>query len=249
MDKFFLSKTLRCRIGESEISKINRNKKETFNHISSDKLRTKLVLAQNEKQPIFNAIQKCLPSACLITVYHEHSNDVTNWTGSGFLIHPGIIITSNHVLPEERGKSIIKVSFDGVNKISANVYSRNEDLDIGVLSIVANNIPPVNISNDEPLQGEQVAVIGAPEGWDNVVTVGYVSAVHKTPEKLPGQEWADLIFVDCDIYEGSSGSMVINDRGEIIGMVMGIIGKHASDLNMGQNAVIPIHRIIESILI
>lgn len=247
MDKFFLSKTLRDRFGEAEIIKINKGQTQIFDHISAAKLHTKIALAQNANRPIFNAIQKCLPAACLITIYHEHGGDVTNWTGSGFLIHPGFVITSDHVLPEEKGKSIIKVSFDGVNKIDANVYSRNTDLDIGALSIEINNITPVDIANDEPLQGEQVAVIGAPEGWDNVVTVGYVSAVHKTPEKLPWQEWSDLIFIDCDIYEGSSGSMVINDRGEVIGMVMGIIGKHASDLNMGQNAVIPIHRVINNI--
>ena len=249
LDKFFFSPTLKNRIDKPVIEKINKGfSQDSFNHISATSLNTKLVLSQAQEEPIFYAIQKAIPSSCLITVYYEQTGQKTqNWTGSGFLIQPGMVVTSNHVLPDENGASVIKVSFEDSQKYSAKVYSQNVDLDIGVLSIENKNIPPIPIAQSMPVPGEKIAVIGAPEGWENVVTVGYVSAVNMTPAKLPEPSWQDMIFIDADIYEGSSGSMVINSEGEVIGVVMGIIGKEAAEKNIGQNAVVPIYRVLDAI--
>jgi len=249
MDKFFLSETLKNRISNANIEKINKDtKKEEFNHIKLNNLNNKLIFSQVNEHPIFEAIQKSIPAACLVIVYYEEpGKDISHWTGSGFLISPKLIITSAHVLPSGKGKSTIQVSFDGIERIDAKINSINDDLDIGSLSINDVRIKPVAISTEEPMVGEQIAVIGAPEGWENVVTVGYISAKHRTPQRLPGKEWSDMIFVDADIYEGSSGSMVINSKGELIGVVMGIIGKEAREKNIGQNAVIPIPRIINAL--
>jgi len=247
MDKFFLSPTLQKRLGKNKSEQINRDiRSESLGHIQLVNLNSKLVLAQHQQDPIFYAVQKSLPAACLITVYYdeEGKGGATHWTGSGFLLQPGLVITSNHVLPAEGGQSVIKVSFDGDNHINANVYLREPQIDIGILAIQNTNVQPVQISQQEPMQGEQIAVIGAPEGWDNLVTIGYVSAVHQTPEKLPEPSWNDMIFIDADIYEGSSGSMVINNRGEVIGVVMGVIGKEAAEKNIGQNAVVPIEKVL-----
>lgn len=248
MDKFFLSPTLKKRI-DNNIEKINKGFNENaIGHMLPTSLHTKLILAQHQQEPIFYAIQKATPSACLILVYYDAPGQETQfWTGSGFLLAPGIIVTSNHVLPNEKAQSIIKVSFDGENKIIAKVNSRNPDLDIGTLTIQDVGLASLPMASREPIPGEQIAVIGAPEGWENVVSVGHVSAVDMTPERPLEKSWSGLIFIDCDIYEGSSGSMVINNSGEVIGMVMGIIGKHASDKNIGQNAVIPIYKVIQSL--
>lgn len=249
IDKFLFSETLKNRLGESKVASINKGYYQTpFNQLSISALKTKMVLAQVQQEPIFYAIQKSMPAACLINVYYEVPGQQTeHWTGSGFLLQTGIVVTSNHVLPDENGKSVIRISFDGRSNISANINSRNEEIDIGTLSIEQTEIQPVPIAQTAPIPGEQIAVIGAPEGWNNIVTVGYVSAVDQTPEKLPEASWQSMIFIDADIYEGSSGSMVINNRGEVIGAVMGIIGKEAAEKNIGQNAVVPIKNVLKAI--
>ena len=127
------------------------------------------------------------------------------------------------------------------------MIKQNTQIDIGVLQIGDSRVAPAIIAQDEPVVGEEIAVIGAPEGWENVVTVGRISAMDKTPNKLPEPSWQGMLFIDADIYEGSSGSMVINNRGEVIGVVMGIIGKHAAEQNIGQNAVVPIRKVLENI--
>lgn len=249
-DKFFLNKTLKNRLGKLEIQKINKNEISNNKlHLSSSKINTLISLAQNEKEPIFYAIQKVLPSACLIIIYYDDgSGNVQNWSGSGFLIKENIIVTSNHVLPDLEGKYIIKVSFDGDKKYLADVLKTDDNLDVGFIFLKEKvNLPPIQPNSIEPIPGDKIAVIGAPEGWNNIVTVGYVSGVNQTPQTIPQPSWSEMIFIDADIYEGSSGSMVINEQAESIGIVMGIIGKHAEERHVGQNAVIPIKKVLQSL--
>jgi S1-C subfamily serine protease len=52
-----------------------------------------------------------------------------------------------------------------------------------------------------------------------------------------------MMFIDADILEGSSGSMVIDVMGRVVGSVMGIIGRHAADVGSGQNAVVTVDKI------
>lgn len=249
-DKFFLNKSLKNRFSEGMIEKINKNEILNNNfHLSSSKINSLVALAQNEKEPIFYAIQKALPSACLIIIYYDDgSGDTQNWSGSGFLISDNIIVTSSHVLPNLEGKYVIKVSFDGNKKYLADIYKMDDNLDIGFISLKEKiNLPAIPPNSSEPIPGDKIAVIGAPEGWNNIVTVGYVSGINQTPQIVPQPSWSEMIFIDADIYEGSSGSMVINENAEVIGIVMGIIGKHAEERHIGQNAVVPIKKVLQSL--
>jgi S1-C subfamily serine protease len=249
MDKFTFSSTLSKRFTTEELAAIEKGFKTDINKLDFARLRTKMVMAQVEQEPIFYAIQKALPAACLIIVNQSGTEGPgSTWTGSGFLIQPGVVVTSAHVLPSTNYQHLIKVSFDGISQFDAEILSIDEKVDIGTLRVDHSlKITPPPIAKQPSIIGEEIAVLGAPEGWENVITVGHVSAVDKTPQILPDPSWEQLIFIDSDIYEGSSGSMVINTRGEIIGMVMGIIGKHAAELQMGQNSVIPIAKVLQAI--
>jgi len=249
-DKFFLNKTLKNRLGKLEVQKINKNEISNNKlHLSSSKINTLMSLTQNAKEPIFYAIQKALPSACLIVIYYnDGAGNTQNWSGSGFLIEENVIVTSNHVLPNLHGEYLIKVSFDGNKKYLANILKMDDNLDVGFISLKEKvDIPPIPPNSVEPIPGDKIAVIGAPEGWNNIVTVGYVSGVNQTPQVIPQPSWSEMIFIDADIYEGSSGSMVINEQAEAIGIVMGIIGKHAEERHIGQNAVVPIKKVLQSL--
>lgn len=246
LDKFFFSPTLKSRLNNNSIEKALHIREEFNQHISEKELHNKLVLSQTKQEPIFYAIQKAMPAACLIDVYQEKTGEGTrHWTGSGFLLQKNTIVTSDHILPEKDSTSVIKVSFGDNNKHVAEIGKSNSELDIAILTVENVDINPVPVAKNTPIIGEKIAVIGAPEGWENIVTVGYVSAVDMTPAKFLDNSWTNLIFIDSDIYEGSSGSMVINTMGEVIGVVMGIIGKNASDKNIGQNAVIPIYKVLD----
>jgi len=54
--------------------------------------------------------------------------------------------------------------------------------------------------------------------------------------------WNNILFVDADILEGSSGGMVIGTDNLICGTIMGVTGQHA-DIGVGENAVCPSNKI------
>jgi V8-like Glu-specific endopeptidase len=54
--------------------------------------------------------------------------------------------------------------------------------------------------------------------------------------------WNDVVFVDADILEGSSGGMVIGTDNLVIGTIMGVTGQHA-DIGVGENSVCPSNKI------
>jgi len=79
------------------------------------------------------------------------------------------------------------------------------------------------------------------------VTVGRVSAIDMSPVNPPDPSWTEMMFVDARILEGSSGSMVIDVTGSVVGMVMGIIGRNVEQAGVGQNAVVPADRVIRAL--
>ena len=202
-------------------------------------------MSQRKLDPIGEAIRACEPAACIINV----TQDQKSWTGSGFLVEGNYIITAEHVLPRpEGGQPMVQISFDGETAIPVNVISGDSDVDVGLLHCPYElPIRPMTIANEPVVEGDIIAVIGAPEGWPNVVTVGRIAGTEMTPPQPPDPSWQDMLFVDANILEGSSGSMVVDVLGHVVGMVMGLIGKKVEEHGTGQNAVVPAHRIMGAI--
>jgi S1-C subfamily serine protease len=90
--------------------------------------------------------------------------------------------------------------------------------------------------------GDIVAVIGSPEGFHDTATVGRVSNLHQSINDPNMPAWNDVIFVDADILEGSSGGMVIGTDNLVVGTIMGVTGQHA-DIGVGENSVCPSNKI------
>lgn len=202
--------------------------------------------AQRKLDPIGEAIQAAEPAACMINVTQGQKM----WTGSGFLVEGNFIITADHVLPKpEGGQANVQVSFDGETAIPVNVINGDSDVDVGLLHCPYQlPIRPMKIASEPVVEGDIIAVIGAPEGWPNVVTVGRVAGTEMNPPTpAPDPSFRDMMFVDAHILEGSSGSMVVDVLGQVVGMVMGMIGKQLDSHGTGQNAVVPAHRIIGAI--
>ncbi len=156
-------------------------------------------------------IKKVEPSIVVILIYNQEGKILGQ--GSGFFINQeGDVITNSHVL-QEASRAVIKTN-DGkeysVEKIVA------EDM-VGDLIQVSVNIPketvrPLPIITTLPEVGERIVVIGTPLGLDKTVSDGIVSAVRE----IPG--FGKIIQVTAPISPGSSGSPVINMKGEVIGV-------------------------------
>lgn len=213
-------------------------------HFSIAELQDRLRVAQGLQQdPIQKAIQANLDASCSIYV----SSGGENWTGSGYHIGHGLIITANHVVPEaipyQTGE--LQISFDGESRIDVQVVGADANVDATILWCPGcENYTRIHVGDSDACQvGEVIAVIANPEGWHGTVTVGRLSNAHQDlGEAAPTPAWHDVFFIDADILQGASGGMVINTDGKVIGHVMGVAGTLAA-YGVGESAVSPINRI------
>jgi putative serine protease PepD len=193
------------------------------------------------EDPIKKTIQLGLQASCSIYV----RSGKKNWSGSGFHIGNNIIITAGHVVPADETLTEILITFDNKNFIPATFLTSDATIDSGAIRAerIPNNIPALQFSNSDSIEvGDIVAVIGSPEGFHDTATVGRVSNLHQSINDPNMPAWNDVIFVDADILEGSSGGMVISTDNLVVGTIMGVTGQHA-DIGVGENSVCPSNKI------
>ena len=160
----------------------------------------------------------------------------------------GFIATAAHVAPPELMMSPheLTLSFDGQNLYPAEVVAPEPRYDCAILSCpaIANQLSSVMLADSNNAEvGDIIAVIGAPEGWNNTATVGRITNVHQTlGPQAPTQAWHDIIFIDAQILQGVSGGMVIGTDGLVYGLVIGVTGQHA-EVGIGENSVCPSNKI------
>lgn len=168
--------------------------------------------------------------------------------GSGFIIDPdGYVITNAHVV---RGARQIRVNLPGaaidespirsINRergttVEATVVGADEAIDLALLKINTKGLPALPLSNYDRLrQGDLVFAFGSPEGLQNSVTMGVVSATARQPD--PDNV---MVYVQSDapINRGNSGGPLVNVDGEVVGINTYILS--ASGGNEGLGFAIP----------
>jgi tetratricopeptide (TPR) repeat protein len=165
-------------------------------------------VAQQDLPAIIKRIE---PSIVVILTFDKEGKGVGQ--GSGFFVNSeGDVITSYHVL---QGATRAEVrAGDGkvypVKKVLAE--DREGDLIQVSLDIPKDAVNPLPVGASLPEVGERVIVIGTPFGLEKTVSDGIVSAVRE----IPG--FGKIVQVTAPISPGSSGSPVVNMKGEAIGV-------------------------------
>ncbi len=194
------------------------------------------------EDPIKDITNLGLQSSCTIYVKQGKSQ----WSGSGFHVGNGNIVTAAHVTPPDIQNIDINITFNNRNFFKAQIVNSSPEIDVAILSCpdIINEIPGLMLGDSDTLEiGDLVIVISAPEGFHDTATYGRVSNIHQTlGENAPSSAWQDIIFIDADIMEGSSGGMVIGTDGLVYGIVMGVTGQHA-DMGIGESSISPSNKI------
>jgi S1-C subfamily serine protease len=140
-----------------------------------------------------------------------------------FWSNDGYALTNYHVI--EDAASVVARSLSGARYKSEGRILRLGDLDVVLLHFKAKNTPYIATApaSAEITEGEHIVVIGNPDGLAATVSDGIVSAV-----RADGK----LLQITAPVSAGSSGSPVLNDKGQLIGVVMGTKeGEHNQNLN------------------
>ncbi len=124
----------------------------------------------------------------------------------------GIIVTNNHVV--EAAVDVQVVLWDGT-EIAARVLATDAVTDLAVIRVDRTDLPEAKFASELPRVGELAVAMGNPLGFENSVTAGIVSALHRSLGEDP---FVDLIQTDAPISPGNSGGALLNRDGEVIGI-------------------------------
>lgn len=151
--------------------------------------------------------------------------------GSGVIVDAGdgIVMTNYHVI---KGADEVMVSLMDGRTYTAEVKGSDPELDIAILSIDADKLTQVSMSDSDVLHvGDFVVAIGNPFGLGQTVTTGIVSALGRTGLGIEGYE--NFIQTDASINPGNSGGALVNLRGELVGINTAIIAPAGGNVGIG----------------
>jgi len=138
--------------------------------------------------------------------------------GSGFIISSeGYILTANHVV---EGAGEIEVQLADRRIFRAQVIGADRNVDVAVIKVEgAKDFRVIPLGNSDRIQvGELVMAAGHPNtsGPESVVTLGIISWRGRSQSVSLG---FDLIQSDAGAIPGDSGGVMVNMKGQVVGMI------------------------------
>jgi serine protease Do len=186
----------------------------------------------------------------LVTGYgplHEENRSQTalivrqHAVGSGVIVDPsGYIMTNAHVvegaqrikvalpLPTDNGRSVA----EGRRRIfDARLIGTHKETDLALLKIEEKDLPTLTLLTQQRARvGQLVFAIGSPEGLQNSVTMGVVSAVARQAD---AQKPLTYIQTDAPINPGNSGGPLIDMNGSVLGINTFILSSGGGSEGLG----------------
>ena len=160
--------------------------------------------------------------------------------GAGVILSPdGYIVTNAHVV---QGARKIRVRLPGLESrgpdgsqsqgpVSAKLVGIDRQSDLAVLKIDAKDLPALELADSDRLkQGQVVFAFGSPQGLENSVTMGVVSA---TSRQVSDENPTTYIQTDAPINPGNSGGPLVDVDGQVVGIDTFILSESGGSEGLG----------------
>jgi S1-C subfamily serine protease len=190
------------------------------------------------QEPIVKIVANVQPAVVNITAQETVSDYVTSYNqyfqlyrsprnrtaqsiGSGLIISAdGYVITNAHVVALAEKEKEVSITLMSGSKYRAQIITADEDADLALLKIEdsAVQFPYFDLSYTSPnLLGETVVALGSPAGYQNSVSHGILSALHRD-FTVEDHTYNNLIQTDAAINPGNSGGPLIDLNGGLVGI-------------------------------
>ena len=174
----------------------------------------------------------------LIVVKHKGTS-VGGDFGTGVIVDAkGDILTALHVVD---GASSIEVTFADGTMSAASIESSDPAHDIAVLA--PDRLPPVIVPavlGGSPQIGDEAFAVGNPLGLVASLSAGVISGLNRTFKVAGGRTLSGMIQFDAAVNPGSSGGPLLNAKGQVIGIVIGLANAAGTDEFVGIGFAVPI---------
>lgn len=185
--------------------------------------------------------QAILPS--IVVVRTESSQEGENpGIGSGVVVSDNAdVLTALHVL---QGVQSIQLGFADGTVTPGFISNVDAARDIAVLRPweMPNLVVPATVGSSSALRvGDQVFAVGNPLGLVASLSAGVVSGLNRRFQPSDRDVLLeDVIQFDAAVNLGNSGGPLLNNRGQVVGIVTGLLNPSDDDTFIGIGFAIPI---------
>jgi S1-C subfamily serine protease len=177
------------------------------------------------------------PSVVLIRSTRDRA-PAESGTGTGVIVNAdGTILTAAHVID---GAETIEVTYADGTKSAATVASADVKQDVATLTParLPETVVPAVLGGGLDV-GDDVVAIGNPLGLTGSTTSGVVSGLDRVARSESGQI-SGLVQFDAAVNPGSSGGPLVNDRGQVAGVVVALANPTDAGTFIGIGFAVPI---------
>jgi serine protease DegQ len=147
------------------------------------------------------------------------------WSGDG------VVVTNDHVVS---GAQDVVVALASGERVPATVEASDPITDLAVLRVDREGLPAAEFAEELPAVGELAVAMGNPLGFENTVTAGIVSGLHRSiPSGGQTPALVDLIQTDAAISPGNSGGALVGTDGTVMGINVAYIPPQAQAVAIG----------------
>ena len=141
--------------------------------------------------------------------------------GSGIVVSAdGYILTNRHVIEDS---NLVYVHLADQSRYTAEIIGVDKATDLALIKIDKENLIPIQWAPRDAVQvGTMVWAMGSPFGLEQSITLGIVSATHRTAKV--GTLYQDFLQTDAAVNPGNSGGPLVNENGLLIGVNTAIVG-------------------------
>ncbi len=136
--------------------------------------------------------------------------------GSGFFISPGLVATNAHVI-DGRVSGVVRIVQQPHPFMIDGIVAIDRSVDLAVVKVATVAVPALSLGNsDNVRRGDVIYTLGNPRSLEGVFSEGRISNI--IPDGIAGLSGKVLQFTAA-ISRGSSGGAVVNNLGEVVGIV------------------------------
>ena len=160
-------------------------------------------------------------------------------TGTGVIVNAnGAILTALHVVD---GADAVEVRYADGTESAAAVAGSDTKRDIAMLTPakLPETLVPAVLGGGLAV-GDDVVAVGNPLGLTATTTSGVVSALNRVLSRKGASDIPGLIQFDAAVNPGSSGGPLINDRGQVAGIVVALANPTDAGTFIGIGFAVPI---------
>jgi len=138
--------------------------------------------------------------------------------GSGFLVdEEGYVLTTSSVV---QGASKAEATLYDGRTLSAKIVGVDDKTGLALLKIEAPGLKPLKLADSDQVEvGNWAIWIGTQSGFPYTPSFGMVSGKHRA---MGVAQYEDFLQINGLVGPGSSGSPVLNSKGEVIGIVFAV---------------------------